>query len=123
MLSWIGLVSIAIINGIIRDTKYRKLMNELQAHQISTLIFILLSGVYIWTLSLRLRMESSSQAITIGLIWIVMTIAFEFLFGHYVAKRSWSRLLQEYNIFKGRVWILVLLWAGIAPYLFYKLSS
>jgi hypothetical protein len=36
-------------------------------------------------------------------------VGFEFRFGHYVMGRSWSRLLADYNLFAGRVWVLVLL--------------
>jgi hypothetical protein len=42
---------------------------------------------------------SDGQAIIIGLVWLGMTVAFEFLFGHYVAKRSWNQLLCDYNFF------------------------
>ena len=51
-----------------------------------------------------------------------MTIAFEFLFGRYVVKRSWRALLHDYNLFAGRVWLVVLVWVTIAPYLFYRLQ-
>jgi len=30
-----------------------------------------------------------------------MTVAFEFLFGYYVAKRPWSVLLHDYNLSQG----------------------
>ena len=54
----------------------------------------------------------------IGLIWLGLTVAFEFLFGRFVAGHSWIRLLQDYNILAGRVWSLLLLWVALAPYLF-----
>jgi len=41
--------------------------------------------------------------ITIGLVWLAMTVAFEFLFGDYVAGHSWDRLLHDYNLFAGRL--------------------
>ncbi|MEW6447103.1 MAG: hypothetical protein AB1426_03305, partial [Bacillota bacterium] len=59
----------------------------------------------------------------IGLIWLVLTVAFEFGFGHFVMGHSWSRLLHDYNLLKGRLWVLVLLWVAIAPYVFYRLSE
>ena len=47
----------------------------------------------------------------------------EFIFGHVVMKNSWSNLLDDYNIFAGRVWIIVLLWSAIAPFGFYHFAS
>jgi len=120
---WIGAVVIAIINGTIRQFTYGKMMRELSAHQLSCLTGIILFGIYIWILGIRWKLESSSQAVIIGLIWVALTIAFEFLFGHYVVKDPWSRLLYDYNILQGRLWILVLIWIAIAPYVIFKLQS
>ena len=121
--SWIGMVIIAIMNGVIRDAVYGKSLGELSAHQISTFTLIILSGLYLWLLGLTWNITSPGQAITIGLIWLALTVAFEFLFGHYVMKHSWTRLLHDYNILKGRIWILVLIWITIAPYVFHKFRS
>jgi apolipoprotein N-acyltransferase len=60
-------------------------------------------------------------AIRIGLIWLVLTVMFEFGFGHFVAGHSWQRLLQDYNIRAGRVWLAILLWVAFAPYLFFRI--
>ena len=54
---------------------------------------------------------------------LAMTVAFEFLFGHYVAGHSWDRLLHDYNLFAGRVWVVVLVWVTVAPYLFFRLRG
>jgi hypothetical protein len=97
-------------------------VGELHAHQISTVTGILLFGVYIWMLVRIWRPTSTGQALTIGLVWLGMTVAFEFLFGHYVAKRPWRDLLHDYNLFAGRVWLVVLVWVTLAPYLFYQLQ-
>jgi hypothetical protein len=53
----------------------------------------------------------------IGALWVVLTVSFEFIFSHYVVGHSWNALLADYNIFKGRVWSLVLLASFFAPLL------
>ena len=123
VLSWIGMVAIAILNGAIREKAYGPFMGELSAHQLSTFIIILLFGAYIWVLTGTYPIESPTQALIIGVMWLVMTVIFEFVFGHFVMGHPWSRLLQDYNLFKGRVWSLVLIWASVAPYLFYRIRS
>jgi len=40
--SWLGMVILAIINGVIRENEYGKFMSELTAHQLSTLAGIIL---------------------------------------------------------------------------------
>ena len=119
ILAWVPMVFIAILNGAVREFTYGKRLCELRAHQLSTITALLFFGIYIGALTQFWRIETAEEAFTIGLIWLVLTVGFEFLFGHYVAGHSWGRLFQDYNILAGRVWILVLLWITIAPYVFY----
>jgi hypothetical protein len=120
--TWLILLADAIINGALREAVYKKHLGELPAHQVSTLTGIILFGVIIWALSRSWPLPSAKQALTAGFIWLVLTIAFEFLFGHFVAGHSWSKLFDDYNILAGRVWPLILIWIAIAPYVFYRLK-
>jgi hypothetical protein len=122
-LAWIPMVFIAIANAILRQSVYGPSMSELTAHQVSTLTGITLLGIYIWALTRKWRIPSAPQAISIGLIWLALTIAFEFLFGHFAMGLSWSRLLHDYNILDGRLWIFFLLWITVAPYIFLRFGS
>ena len=117
------MVVIAIVNGILREHLYGPSMSELSAHQLSTLIGLVLFGVYVWFLTGVRPIESAGQAMSIGAMWWGMTVLFEFIFGHYVIGHSWNRLFQDYNLRKGRIWSLVLIGTTIAPYLFYRLRS
>ena len=122
LLAWIPMVLIAIVNGTIRQLWYGKQLGELTAHQISTLTGVLLFGIYIWAVIRRWRPGSAGQAWAVGLLWLGLTLAFEFLFGHYVSGQSWERLLADYNLLAGRVWVVVLIWVTIAPVVFYRLQ-
>lgn len=117
--AWIPMIFIGIINGMLRETTYGKHLSELRAHQLSTTIGILLFGFYIALLTHFWSFESSEQALAIGLIWFALTIIFEFTFGRYVVGQTWDEFLGDYNIFAGRLWIIVLVWFTIAPSLFY----
>jgi len=123
IIAWIGLVVIAIINGTFREILYSQYMDGLSAHQLSTVIGIIAFGIYIWILSKIWPIKSSRQAISIGVAWLVMTILFEFVFGHYVMGNSWNKLFADYNIIHGRVWIVVLIWTAIAPYIFFRFKK
>ena len=120
---WIGMVVLAILNGIMRESLYKQYMHELTAHQVSTLILLILVGIYVWFLTGLRALESAKQALLIGVMWCVMTVVFEFVFGHYVAGHTWSKLFQDYNLVKGRLWSLVLIWTTIAPYIYYRIRS
>jgi hypothetical protein len=123
VIGWIPLMAIGILNGILRQAGYSKYVSDLTAHQISTLTGAILMGLYVWWLTGVWKILSPGQAVAIGMIWLGMTVAFEFLFGHYVVGHPWKKLFYDYNLLEGRVWVLVLIWIAAAPLVFYKLRS
>ena len=122
-LLWLGLAVIGVFNGFLRNSLYSDSLGPLRAHQVSTIIMIILIGVYTWLFSLVWKLQSANQALTIGAIWFFLTIIFEFIFGHYIVGHSWSRLFHDYNILEGRIWSLVLLWILFAPLVVYKVRA
>ncbi|WP_019895949.1 hypothetical protein [Hydrogenovibrio halophilus] len=123
MLFWFLLAIVATLNGVLRETIYGHHLSELAAHQISTGTGILFTGLLVWKLNQRWPIESSKQAWRIGLIWLLATIAFEFGFGHYIAGHTWGKLLADYQLLDGRIWLLFLIWIAVMPYVFYRLDS
>lgn len=119
---WFIFVILAIINGGIRDRYFKPYVGDLTAHKISTIIFIvaILIVTYLILKFSNLKL-SDSEAIIIGAIWLLLTIFFEFIAGHYIFGNSWEKIVGDYNIFKGRIWSFVLLITFIAPYLTNKL--
>ncbi len=121
ILGWFILATVAIINGAVREGLYRHVLGDLPAHQLSTFTAIVLLGSVIWIFSRWWPLSSARQAWTIGLLWLVMTVVFEFVFGHFVAGHSWHKLLADYDLLAGRLWLLVLIWITIAPWVFHRL--
>ena len=114
-LFWLGMPIAAILNAVIREKVYKDSLGELASHQLSTVTLIILIGIYTWLVILGWKLESAGEALVVGGIWLVLTIAFEFGFGRLVMKHPWERLFHDYNIFKGRIWILILIWTSLAP--------
>ena len=123
LLVWLFLAVVAIANGVLRQSTYGKFVSELAAHQISTLTAIIAFGAVVWSVNRFWPIQSASQALTIGSCWLVMTVMFEFGFGHYVAGHPWEKLLADYNFLEGRVWLLVLTWVLILPFVVFTVSK
>lgn len=115
--AWLAMLLVSVANGAVRDFTYGRRMSELAAHQLSTVISVVLLGMVIRLCIRRWPPASGREALTVGLLWLAMTVAFEFLFFHYAGGHSWAALLANYNVFEGRVWVMVLLWIALAPYL------
>jgi hypothetical protein len=121
-LLWFPMLIIAIMNGFLREFVIKKHVNDLAAHQLSTLTLIIFFAVYIWFVMARFPPGSAGDAMLIGMLWLVLTLVFEFGFGRWRGN-SWQTMLADYNLAKGRLWVLIPVWVALAPLLFYKLRN
>ena len=122
-LAWFGMMALAILNGGLRDKLYEPLIGELVAHQLSTVLLVVVFAGYFWLLTSYWPISSSGQAWSIGLMWLVMTLLFEIGLGRWGLGYAWSRVLHDYDLMAGRVWVLVPLWTLIGPALFFHLRQ
>jgi len=123
VLLWIPMLVIAVANGALRQATFAKVMPELRAHQLSTLVGAFLMGLFIWFVVRTWPPSSSRQAIVIGLVWLLLTVAFECFMGLVLAHRPLSQVLYDYNLLAGRVWVLFLIWLALAPWVFFRLRA
>lgn len=122
-LIWLGLPVIAVLNGAIREFFFTDLLGELFAHQLSSFTIVIFISAYVWIAEGRWRLSSAREAAAVGAVWLVQTLLFEFLFGHYVMGHSWASLLADYNVFAGRFWSIVLFWTAVSPLVIYKVRE
>jgi uncharacterized membrane protein len=112
---------IAVANGALRQLTFARVMSEPHAHQLSTLIGSACIGAFIWFVIRTWPPSSSRQALFIGFLWGLLTVAFESFMGLVLQHRSLLQVLNEYNLLAGRVWVLFLIWLVVAPWLFFRL--
>jgi hypothetical protein len=123
ILGWFGLCGIAIANGVLREKTYGRKLGELGAHQLSTVLAIVATTVAVYGLTRYFPLRTYAMAWRVGVSWLLMTVVFEFAFGHFVAKHSWRRLLADYNLFAGRVWGVFLVWLVALPVIVHWLET
>jgi len=120
--TWLLFMIIAIINALLRNVVYKPIIGDLRAHQVSTIIFMALILIVTYLVLKVTHLELTTQeTFIIGTVWLLLTICFEFLAGHYVFGNSIDKLIVDYNILKGRIWSLVLITTFFAPFLTHKL--
>lgn len=122
-LGWFGMVVLAVLNGGLRDILYKSDVGDLPAHQISTVLLLIIFAAYFRLLTSLWPIRSSGEAWTIGFMWLVMTLTFEIVMVRFIAGNPWSTVLHDYNILAGRVWVLIPLWTLIGPYVFFRLGK
>jgi hypothetical protein len=113
---WFLLLIIAFTAGALRAALLEPRFGEPAAHVVGTLLVVVLFAAVIWrTVRWIDPTLGRRHLILVGLGWTLATVLFEFVVGHYVLSHTWSRLLADYNIADGRVWILVLLTLCLSP--------
>jgi len=115
--AWLGFAGIAIICGALRVTLLEPWLGEAKAHVVGTVLVCVLLLAAIQLFVGASGLTDTWPLMRIGAFWTILTIGFEFFFGMVVLKKSVEELLADYNIFKGRVWLLVLVTTFWGPVL------
>ena len=111
---WLVILVLASLNGAVRDLVVAPRIGDTAARAISTLILCGLVLLVTW-LSIRwVGPRSGRQALAIGLFWLVLTLAFEVGAGR-LSGKAWSVVLADYDVLRGRIWVLVLIVTCLAP--------
>ena len=112
---WFGLLVIAFANGGLREMALVPSVGETAGHALSSITLSAAILLLAWFTIAWIHPASNADAWTIGALWLALTLAFEFLAGHYLFGNPWSRLLADYNVAAGRIWVLVLVTTTLAP--------
>ncbi len=112
---WLVILGLAIANGALRESVLSLLLGKAAGLFVSG---VLLSAVSLAVACLALPWFGQLPArsyIAIGLIWVGLTLIFEFTFGHFIQRKSWQEILQAYRFSGGNIWPLVLVVVGTSP--------
>ncbi len=120
---WLLLLLAATVNGGLRETFIIPRTGDAAGHAISTITLCAAILVLAWLTVEWMAPATARDAWRIGAMWVALTLAFEFLAGHYLFRNPWPRLLADDNVLRGRIWILVLITTAIAPWLVAQASG
>jgi hypothetical protein len=112
---WFAILVLASLNGALRDLVVAPRIGDTVARAISTVILCGLIFLVTWYTIRWIEPQSAKQALAVGAFWVALTVAFEFGAGRYAGK-SWSVILEDYNVMRGRIWVLVPIVTFLAPY-------
>jgi hypothetical protein len=112
--AWGGVVVAAFVNGALHRG-YATAVGEPTATQLSEVVLPLLLTPWVLRVENRRPLPSLADAVVVGAGWAAATVAFEFLFGHYVNGDSWQTLRAAYDLTRGRLWTLDVLLIAAAP--------
>ncbi len=123
MLVWCVVVIAAIINGILREELLTPLFGTNISLPVSGITLSILVFLVTYSFIVFTGVSKALDCYLLGLFWLILTLGFEFGFGHYVAGKSWSEISRVFNLVEGDLFLVVLIITTISPWLTAKLKG
>ena len=111
---WVILV-LAFANGALREIVLIPAWGPLTGLRVSGVLLSALIVALAWVSMQWIGVKSAGQALMVGAMWLVATLAFEFGFGAGVQHKSIDEMLVAYTLKDGNLWPVVLLVCLLAP--------
>ena len=114
---WGAILVLAILNGILREKILLPALGSgrglfLSGVSLAAMILLLTCISVPW-----LGVRDRAGFFYVGLLWLILTLIFEFSFGMLLQGKSWHTMFRAYTFSNGNIWPLVLLITGAAPYI------
>jgi len=122
ILIWLSIIPLAILNGALREKLLINWLGESYAEPVSGIILCLLIFIVSLVFIPRIGKGESKIYLKMGILWIILTIIFETTFG-LATGNNFSELMKAYDITTGNLWLIVVVFIGIAPLLIAKIKK
>ena len=121
ILVWLSIIPLAILNGGLRDTFITPLIGENFSRPISGFTLCCLIFIVSFIFVPRLGSGSKKIYIQMGILWILLTIIFETVFG-LLQGNNFNEIINAYDLTTGDLWLIVVIFIGFVPYLTAKIK-
>lgn len=105
---WVGFVVLAVLNGILRDTLYKPQWGPVWGYIAGTLILLVVIAIAMYAFLRRNRASlTRPRLVLLGVLWLLLSLFFEFAVSHWVMEEAWNAILTHYNVMEGQLRVLV----------------
>jgi hypothetical protein len=111
------------VHGTLRQLFLMPLVGDFTARRISFFIAVLLIFLITYFFIRWINAPTVKSLFGIGLMWMILMTMFEFGLGILVMNVSWERMLEDYDLSRGGLMILGLVFMFFAPFLATKLRD
>ena len=114
---WLAILVCAVLNGALREGLLLRWLGKPVAPMLSGALLSIVILAIAWFAVAWFGRMAASRFVSVGVLWLLLTLAFEFTFGRLVQNQSWAQLFQAYTFKDGNIWPLVLVVTALAPLL------
>jgi len=123
LIGWLVMMTAESIHGVLRRLFLVPYVGDSRARQIGAIVgtAIILAIAYLgieW-----IGAKSSGALCTVGVLWLVLSLSFEFSLGRFAFGYSWERMLADYDIRRGGLLLFGMLLLTLAPWISLTLRS
>lgn len=115
-LVWLAILVLAVLNGGLREAVLLKHLDLTSAQLLSAVLLCAAILLMAWWLVHWLGVYDARSLWLVGVIWLVLTLVFEFSYG-LARGLDWSEMLAAYTFKDDNLWPLCLLITLMAPWL------
>jgi len=112
---WLCIISVETVHGVARTMFLEPAVGDVRARQLAVLTGSFLVLVVAASFIRWIRPTGVAEAVSVGIAWLVLTLAFEIGVGRYVLQAPWSRILSDYDLRRGGLLPIGLLVLTAAP--------
>lgn len=116
-MTWVVFLPVPIINGGLREKFYKPIVGPRVSEWIG---LVVLGGAFMLVVFFMLRHQlpnfSMQDLFLTGLLWLVLTVVFEFSLGLALGQ-SRAQIMENYNVAAGHLWSFIVLIIFLTPYL------
>jgi len=114
--AWLLIIAAESVNGMLRRLLLVPAIGELRAHQFGVAIGCAIIFSVSWLFSGRSGASSTKQCLVTGVIWVLLTMLFEFGLGSIIGYAP-ARMLADYDLSRGGLMGIGLVFMLLAPLL------
>lgn len=115
LLWWLAILPLAVLNGLLRESVLLPVVGTVAAFITSGVILSCCIFAVAWLALANIRLRTAQHYWWMGVIWLLLTLVFEFAFGLGVQHQDMATLLAAYTFNDGNIWPVVLLVTLVSP--------
>lgn len=119
--AWVLIAAVEVIHGILRVRFLNPRVGDHRARQIAVFSGSALILLMAYALVPPLDIHSRMGLLSVGLLWVLLMLAFEIILGRWVFHLSWKRIGSDFDLRQGGLLAFGMLVLFLSPLLVMKL--
>ncbi len=101
VLVWLIIIGVETVHGVLRTLLLVPLLGDFPARRVSVFTGSLLNFGVAWVFVRWIGAGTRLRLLTVGLLWVVLTVLFEIGLGRYALGLSWDRIAEGGDLTRG----------------------